>query len=72
MPGMIPGHGERIGSRSLACYATAIVSAANTRKLFVKKEKHDGPLLQQIDEVSATRVRYGFWRIYVLLRRDSW
>lgn len=23
-------------------------------------------------EIASTRVRYGFWRIYVLIRRDGW
>lgn len=32
----------------------------------------DGPLLRRIEEIAAVRVRYGFWRIYVLLRREGW
>lgn len=36
------------------------------------KEKTDGPLLKRIEEIAATRVRYGFWRIFVLLRREGW
>jgi len=23
-------------------------------------------------EIASVRVRYGFWRIYVLIRRDGW
>ena len=23
-------------------------------------------------EIASTRVRYGFWRIFVLIRRDGW
>jgi putative transposase len=23
-------------------------------------------------EIASTRVRFGFWRIYVLLRREGW
>lgn len=45
----------------------------STRGWYYKpKEKHDAPLLRRIQEIAATRVRYGFWRIYVLLRRDGW
>jgi putative transposase len=36
------------------------------------KEKGDGPLLKRIEEIAAVRVRYGFWRIFVLLRREGW
>lgn len=36
------------------------------------KEKDDGPLLKRIEEIAATRVRYGFWCILVLLRREGW
>lgn len=36
------------------------------------KEKGDGPLLKRIEEIAATRVRYGYRRIYVLLRREGW
>lgn len=25
-----------------------------------------------MEEIAATRVRYGFWRIFVLLRREGW
>jgi hypothetical protein len=32
----------------------------------------EAPLLLRIEEVAATRVRYGFWRIFVLLRREGW
>jgi putative transposase len=36
------------------------------------KENNDAPLLRRMEEIAATRVRYGFWRIYVLLRREGW
>ncbi len=35
-------------------------------------ERRDGPLRARIREIAMTRVRYGFWRIYVLLRREGW
>lgn len=36
------------------------------------EEKHDGSLLGRIEEIAAARVRYGFRRIFVLLRREGW
>lgn len=33
--------------------------------------REDRPLRQRIKEIAATRVRYGMWRIYVLLRREG-
>lgn len=32
----------------------------------------DVPLEMRIDEISRTRVRYGYFRIYILLRREGW
>ena len=32
----------------------------------------DAPLKARMHKVASTRVRYGFWRIYVLIRRDGW
>ena len=34
--------------------------------------REDRPLRQRIKEIAATRVRYGLWRIYILLRREGW
>jgi putative transposase len=33
--------------------------------------KHDQDLILRIRDIAMTRVRYGFWRIYVLLRREG-
>jgi putative transposase len=35
------------------------------------KGREDRPLRQRIKEIAAARVRYGMWRIYVLLRREG-
>lgn len=35
-------------------------------------EKNDEPLRLRIREIALTRVRYGFWRIYTLIRREGW
>lgn len=32
----------------------------------------DAPLRQRMKEIAATRVRYGLWRICILLRREGW
>jgi putative transposase len=33
--------------------------------------REDRPVRQRIKEIAATRVRYGMWRIYILLRREG-
>ena len=37
-----------------------------------KEKPLDTPLKKRMHEIASTRVRYGFWRIYVLIRRDGW
>ncbi|MHA6844034.1 IS3 family transposase, partial [Ralstonia pseudosolanacearum] len=32
----------------------------------------DAPIKARMHEIASTRVRYGFWRIYVLIRREGW
>ncbi len=36
------------------------------------KRKSDAAVRQRIREIAETRIRYGFWRIYILLRREGW
>lgn len=36
------------------------------------KGREDTPLRSRIREIAITRVRYGYWRIYILLRREGW
>jgi putative transposase len=36
------------------------------------KPKDDRALRMRIREIAEIRVRYGFWRIYILLRREGW
>ena len=38
---------------------------------YKSKRREDRPLRQRIKEIAAARVRYGMWRIYVLLRREG-
>jgi putative transposase len=39
---------------------------------YKKKDKDDSVLVARMKEIAQTRVRYGFWRIYILLRREGW
>ncbi len=38
----------------------------------LKPKVLDVPLKVRMHEIASTRVRFGFWRIYVLIRRDGW
>ena len=38
---------------------------------YTPKERGDELLRMRMKEIAATRVRYGFWRIYILLRREG-
>ena len=35
-------------------------------------QKNDEPLRLRIRDIAMTRVRYDFWRIYTLIRREGW
>jgi putative transposase len=37
-----------------------------------KGKPFDEPLKARMREIASTRVRFGFWRIYVLMRREGW
>jgi putative transposase len=37
-----------------------------------KEKLLDPPLKKRMHEIASTRVRYGFWRIFVLIRREGW
>lgn len=39
---------------------------------YYKSTKDDRVLTQRIREIAEIRVRYGYLRIYVLLRREGW
>ena len=58
----------RVGVRR----ACAVMHQSRAGWYYQPKEKDDAPLLRRMEEIAATRVRYGFWRIYVLLRREGW
>ena len=39
---------------------------------YKQKGRNDELLRMRIKEIAATRIRYGFWRIYILLRREGY
>lgn len=36
------------------------------------RRREDQPLRHRIREIAETRIRYGHWRVYTLLRREGW
>lgn len=36
------------------------------------KEWNDSALRMRINEIASNRIRYGFWRIFTVLRREGW
>jgi putative transposase len=39
---------------------------------YKQHKREDGVVRQRIKEIAATRIRYGMWRIYILLRREGY
>lgn len=35
-------------------------------------KREDRPVRKRIREIAETRVRYGFWRVFILLKREGW
>ena len=58
----------RIGVRR----ACDVIRQSRSAWYYQPRENDDAPLLRRIEEIAATRVRYGFRRIFVLLRREGW
>jgi putative transposase len=52
--------------------ATATVMLARSTFHYRPTQKDDQVLIGRIREIALTRVRYGYWRIYTLLRREGW
>ena len=51
--------------------ACKVVSLHRSNWHYKPHRREDRPLRQRIKEIAATRVRYGMWRIYILLRREG-
>ncbi|QJB30703.1 IS3 family transposase [Chitinophaga oryzae] len=52
--------------------ACSVVKYARSKWYYKSKRKSDLPVRQRIREIAATRVRYGYNRIHILLRREGW
>ncbi|RYY54140.1 MAG: transposase, partial [Chitinophagaceae bacterium] len=51
--------------------ACRVVLLARSIWYYESHRREDRPLRQRIKEIAEVRVRYGLWRIYVLLRREG-
>lgn len=52
-----------------ACRAVLLYRSAWYYK---EHRREDRPLRERMKEIAAARVRYGMWRIFILLRREGW
>jgi len=39
---------------------------------YISRKPDQTPLVMRIRDLAATRTRYGYFRIYILLRREGW
>jgi putative transposase len=56
-------------SQSRAC---SVLALRRSVWYYQPHRREDLPLRQRMREIAATRVRYGMWRIFILLRREGW
>lgn len=52
--------------------ACALVLSGRSSIVYKPANKDEEALRSRMREIAAVRVRYGFWRIHVLLRREGW
>lgn len=52
--------------------ACGVVMVARSTIHYTARKREDRPVRKRIREIAETKVRYGFWRIHVLLRREGW
>lgn len=52
--------------------ACRVVLLARSTFRYTPRPSTDEALVARIREIALTRVRYGYWRIYTLLRREGW
>lgn len=52
--------------------ACRVVSLARSTFRYTPRPSTDEAIIARIREIAMTRVRYGYWRIYTLLRREGW
>jgi len=58
--------------RVSASRACEVVLLHRSAWYYKAHRREDYPLRQRIREIAETRVRYGMWRVYTLLRREGW
>lgn len=58
--------------RVSASRACGVVLLHRSAWYYKAHRREDFPLRQRIREIAETRVRYGMWRVYTLLRREGW
>lgn len=56
-------------SQSRAC---SVIELRRSVWYYQAHRREDFPLRQRIREIAETRVRYGMWRVFTLLRREGW
>lgn len=56
-------------SQSQAC---AVLSISRSVYHYRSRRADQAPLVMRIKEIAAARVRYGYQRIHVVLRREGW
>ena len=52
--------------------ACGVLMMARSTFRYAAHKREDRPVRERIRSIVASKVRYGFWRIHVLLRREGW
>jgi len=65
-------HFLRVGFRISERRACRVIAAHRRTMRYRSRKPDQSPLRQRIKELAALRVRYGYRRIHVLLRREGW
>jgi putative transposase len=52
--------------------ATAVIGLSRSYFYYRARRRDDRAERARIREIAETRVRYGMWRIHILLRREGW
>jgi putative transposase len=65
-------HFLRVGFRVSERRACQVIAAHRRTMRYRSRKPDQSPLRQRIKELAAVRVRYGYRRIHVLLRREGW
>lgn len=65
-------HSLRVGYKVSERRACRVIAAHRRTVRYRSRKPSQAPLRQRIEELAAVRVRYGYRRIHVLLRREGW